>query len=105
MDMRKLRSKGTKYELPGNNLRDEAQIYERHHNRIEDDREIAVFYLYGGFRGNGLYFMVGEILNQGGERLQNPSTPRLSTTTIFLKTIKERRLVLQVLLYNFTSTD
>ena len=50
--------------------------------------------------------MVGEILNQGGERLQNPSTPRLSTTTtIFLKTIKERRLVLQVLLYNATSID
>ena len=39
--------------------------------------------------------MVGEILKQGGERLQNPSTPRLSTTTtIFLKTIKERRPVL-----------
>ena len=52
------------------------------------------------------YSMVGEILNQGSERLQNPSTPRLSTTTtIFLKTIKERRLVLQVLLYNPSFTN
>ena len=50
--------------------------------------------------------MVGEILNQGGEELQNPSTPQLSTTTtIFLKTIKERRIVLQVLLYNPSFTD
>ena len=50
--------------------------------------------------------MLGEISNQAGERLQNPSKPRLSTTTaIFLKTIKERRLVLQVLLYNPTPTD
>ena len=49
--------------------------------------------------------MVGEILNQGGERLQNPSTPQLSTTTIFLKTIKECRLVLQALLYNPTYTN
>ena len=48
--------------------------------------------------------MVGEILNQGGERLQNPSTPQ-AVNKIFLKTIKERRLVLQVLLYNATSTD
>ena len=53
-----------------------------------------------------LIVMVGEILNQGGERLQNPSTLRLSTTTtIFLKTIKECRLVLQALLYNPTFTD
>ena len=43
--------------------------------------------------------MVGKILNQGNERFQNPST------AVFLKTIKERRLVLQVLLNNAMSTD
>ena len=42
--------------------------------------------------------MVGKILYQGNERFQNPST------AVFLKTIKERRLVLQVLLNNAMST-
>ena len=42
-----------------------------------------------------LLHVVGEILKQGGERLQNLSTPRpWTTTTIFLKTIKECRLIL-----------
>ena len=50
------------------------------------------------------YDMVGDILNQGGERLQNPSTPR-AVNNFFLKTIKERKLVLQVLLYDATLTD
>ena len=49
--------------------------------------------------------MVGDILNQGGEQLQNPSTPRTVNNKFFLKTIKERRLVLQVPLYNATSAD
>ena len=50
--------------------------------------------------------MVGEILNQGGKRHRNPSTPRaINNHNNFLKAIKERSLILYVLLYNATSTD